>query len=172
MGQLVEQGMYFAKKEFIDLIKSVGGECNDVKERPLVALVESKENKDIYWAIPLGDWNHREGPQKKRIQRYLDMDTNTINSCFYHVGKTDKESIFFISDVVPITSKYIERNYYTRGSNHYVIKNKKLIEELQRKIGRIISYEKSYMQSKGNNEFKFRQNIFGIYNALLDELSL
>ncbi|MGG3691223.1 hypothetical protein [Heyndrickxia ginsengihumi] len=89
-----------------------------------------------------------------------------------HIGKTDKDSIFFISDVVPITMKYIEREYIVGPKGHnkqYIIKNKKLIRELERKVGRIIAYEKSYIKSQGKP--KFRQRVLDIHDYLEKELT-
>jgi len=171
--KIVEKGMYFAKNEFYEIIKSLGGEWNDTKFRPIVTLIKSSDNPDIYWAIPMGNLNHRDKNQQQRLQRYLAKKDHDIASCFYHVGKTDKNSIFFISDVVPITMKYIEREYMVGPKSHnrqYVIKNKKLIAELERKVGRIIAFEKSYAQSQGKP--KFRQRILDIYNYLEQELTL
>ncbi len=56
---MTEYGMYFAKKEFYDLIRNVGGKWSDSKERPIVCLIKSAENEHIYWAIPVGNWMHR-----------------------------------------------------------------------------------------------------------------
>ena len=137
-----EHTIYFAKNEFYDFIRSCGGQWNDSKQRPIVCLIKSVEYADIYWAIPLGNYEHRDESAKERIQKYLDYPSSDIRSCFYHVGNTDEKSIFFISDVVPITDKYIERSYigkYTKAP--YEIKNSKLLAELERKLKRILSME-------------------------------
>lgn len=171
MGKIVEKGMYFAKNEFYQIIKSLGGEWNDTKFRPIVTLMQSSDNPEIYWAIPMGNLDHRNKNQQQRLQKFLSRKEHDISSCYYHVGKTDKDSIFFISDVVPITIKYIEREYLVGPKNnnkHYVIKNPKLISELERKDGRIIRFEKNYTKSKGKP--KFRQRFLDIYNYLEQEL--
>jgi len=165
-----EKGIYFAKNAFYELIKEVGGEWNDTKFRPLVVLIPSLENPQIFWAIPMGDYNHRSEQQKKRIKSYMERADHDISSCFYHVGNTDKRSIFFVSDVVPITVNYIEREYEVgAGKNkaQYIIKNQKLIAELNRKVGRIISFEKGYRKT---GRIKFRQHILGIFDRLEEEL--
>jgi hypothetical protein len=171
MGKIVEKGMYFAKNEFYQIIKSLGGEWNDTKFRPIVTLMQSSDNPEIYWAIPMGNLDHRNKNQQQRLQKFLSRKEHDISSCYYHVGKTDKDSIFFISDVVPITIKYIEREYLVGPKNnnkHYVIKNPKLISELERKVGRIVRFEKNYTKSKGKP--KFRQRFLDIYNYLEQEL--
>ena len=70
--------------------------------------MKSVECNDLYWAIPVGNYEHRDEEQKKRIKRYMNYDKKDIRSCFYHVGKTNEKSIFFISDAVPFTEKYID----------------------------------------------------------------
>ena len=56
---MIEHGMYFGKETFYELIRSSGGEWNDSKERPLVCMIKSIETEGLYWAIPVGNWNHR-----------------------------------------------------------------------------------------------------------------
>ncbi len=165
MGRkMIENSIYYGKNDFYNVIRNIGGTWNDSKERPIVCLFKLSENDKIYWAIPMGNWEHRDEVAKNRIKKYLDYEETDIRSCFYHVGNTDVKSIFFISDIVPITDKYIERSYigkYTKTP--YVIKNKKLLDELIRKAKRILSWE----NSKPNC---YRQHITDIKNYLLAEL--
>lgn len=63
-----------------------------------------------------------------------------------------------------MTDKYIEREYLNRYSQkQQVIKNKKLISELERKLFRILSDENA-------NPNKYRQHITDIKNKLIEEL--
>ena len=57
----------------------------------------------------------------------------------------------FYNDVLPITSDFVKKEYLTYNSKHYVIKNVRLLYELE---------EKSKLMQ--NNKLFFRQNIFGI----------
>lgn len=154
-----EKAIYFAKPDFYQQIKTAGGQWNDSKERPIVCLLKSSEFDFLYWAIPMGNYDHRDDKAKARIQSYIQKDKKDIKSCFYHIGKTNVNSIFFISDVVPITDEYIEREYKINNSTQYIIKNDHLIKELERKLCRILSYESS------NPNF-FRQHITDIKNIL------
>ena len=150
--------IYFGKSEFYDVIRKIGGQWNDSKERPIVCLIKLSENDDIYWAIPMGNWNHRDKKGKDRIQKYINYPENDIRSCFYHLGRTDEKSIFFISDVVPITEKYIDRCYKSKYTGEpYIIKNNELLKELIRKTKRILSWENA------NPNF-YRQHITDIKN--------
>ncbi len=159
-----EHALYFAKSEFYELIRNLGGLWNDAKERPLVCLIKSTENDNLYWAIPIGNYEHRNQEAKSRIQNYINKNKKSIPSCFYHIGNTNEKSIFFISDVIPITDKYIEREYLTKNKSVYIIKNKKLLKELEYKLSRILSLENA-------NPNYFRQHITDIKEYLIKELN-
>ena len=154
--------IYFGKDEIYEKIRNLGSKWNDSKERPIVCLVESKKHKGIFWAIPIGNLNHRDAEAQRRIQDYINRDSKSITSCYYHVGNTNVKSIFFISDVIPITKKYIDRGYTGANNQTYVIKNKVLLSELERKLTRILNYELA-------NPNYFRQHITDILNELIKE---
>ncbi|HDK7314288.1 TPA: hypothetical protein PTV97_003427 [Clostridium botulinum] len=158
-----EKAMYFAKKDIYERIRKCGGVWNDSKERPIICLIESNKVNGLYWAIPVGNWNHRDEKAKSRIEKYLSYPKRDIKSCFYHVGRTNLKSIFFISDVIPITEKYIERDYIGFDEKIVIIKNKKMIAELEYKLSRILSFE-------DNKNNYFRQHITDIKSYLIAEL--
>ena len=160
---MIEHGLYYADPKFSTLVRATGGEWNDVKHRPIVCLVKSSEHDDLYWAIPMGKWDHRTKEQQARIQKYLDADDKDIRSCFYHRGRTTTKSIFFITDAIPITDAYIAEEHVGPDNNHYIIKNAKLISELKRKLFRILALE----NSKPN---RYRQHITDVKQQLLEEL--
>jgi hypothetical protein len=159
-----EHEMYLGKKEFYELIRRNGGAWNDAKERPIICLMKSLEHDGLYWAIPVGNYEHRDGKAKERIQKYMDFDKKDIRSCFYHVGNTNEKSIFFISDVVPFTDKYVEREYLNKTKRIHIIKNKILLSELEYKLKRILEFE----NRKPNS---FRQHITDLKKYLINELS-
>ena len=160
---MVERGLYYATAEFKTLIRSLGGECSDPKRRPMVCLIKSTEDPRLYWAIPMGNLDHRTDEQQQRILWFIKLPDKDIRSCYYHIGRTTARSIFFISDVIPITDKYIDCVHMGADNKPYVIKNANLISELQRKLFRILSYENA-------NRNHFRQHITDVKLYLLDEL--
>ena len=159
-----ENAIYFAKNQFYNIIKENGGQWNDKKERPIVCLIADDTVEGLYWAIPMGAWEHRDEQAKQRILNYINRPKSHVSSCYYHIGNTTQKSIFFISDVVPITDNYIEREYLGYDSNLYVIKNTKLITELRKKLSRILNFEK-------NTPNYFRQHITDVKNHLIEELT-
>ncbi len=161
---MIERGLYYTTVDFANLIRSIGGVWEDTKRRPIVCLIKSVENEHLYWAIPMGKYNHRNETQKERLHYFLNLPQRDIRSCYYHVGRTTTRSIFFISDAVPITDKYIESPHVGADRKHFIIKNPNLISELERKLYRILSIENS------KNNF-FRQHITDIKKNLLAELA-
>lgn len=155
--------MYFGKNEFYNIIRENGGIWNDSKERPILCLVKSVEHDRLYWAIPVGNYEHRDRKAKERIQMYINFDKKDIRSCFYHIGKTNEKSIFFMSDVVPFMDKYIEREYLNKTKKIHIVKNKNLLSQLEYKLGRILAFEKERPNY-------FRQHITDIKKYLLKEL--
>lgn len=161
---MIERGLYYANSDFTDMIKSVGGQWNDTKHRPIVCLIKSTENDSLYWAIPMGKYNHRDTKQIERLDFYLNLPNRDIRSCYYHIGRTTAKSIFFISDAIPITDKYILEEHLGADRNHFIIKNPKLINELERKLKRILSDENSQPN-------KYRQHITDVKEYLIEELN-
>lgn len=157
--------MYYLDQNYYQLIRNIGGEWNDKKHRPVVCLIKSNDNDKIYWAIPMGKLSHRNKEQISRINKYMNFPTRDIRSCFYHIGRTTSQSIFFISDTVPITDQYIQENHLGADNNHFILKNPNLISDLERKLKRILSYE-------AQNPNYFRQHITDIKNYLLNEIQL
>ena len=160
---MTEYGVFFPTDEFKAMIRSQGGEWNDTKQRPLVCLLKSSENDKLYWAIPMGDMTHRKEEQRERIMSYINLPSRDIRSCYYHIGKTDKESLFFVSDAIPITDKYVDRAYVVNGVS-YQIKNEAVLRSLRTKLLRILSVE-------NRNPNKFRQHISDVKAYLINELS-
>lgn len=119
--------MYGAETLLIQIRFTMCGTWNDTKHRPIVCLIKSSENENLYWAIPMGKLNHRNSAQKKRLDFYLNLPERDIRSCYYHTGRTTSQSIFFISDAIPITDKYIDGIHVGADKQHFIIKNPKLI---------------------------------------------
>ncbi len=158
---MLENAMYYGKNQFYEIIRNLGGTWNDAKERPIIALMKLYENESIYWAIPMGNWYHRDEAAKERINIFLSYEESDIRSCFYHIGRTDTKSIFFISDIIPITDEFIEREYKSKYTGEpYVIKNKNLIAALTRKAKRILAWENA-------NPNYYRQHITDLKRYLL-----
>ena len=160
---MIERGLYYAKGDYGALVRKLGGAWADSKRRPIVCLLKSSESDNLYWAIPMGKLNHRDEQQQKRLNFYMNLPERDIRSCYYHIGRTSSKSIFFISDAIPITDKYIDSVHVGRDGRHYIIRNPQLLRELERKLFRILSVE-----NRHHNHF--RQHITTVKRYLLAEL--
>lgn len=56
---MIENGFYLIKPEFIELIKSIGGLYQDNQDRPVFCCFKDRFVKELFWAIPTSDYNHR-----------------------------------------------------------------------------------------------------------------
>lgn len=160
---MIKNGMYYITEDFKQLIRNLGGEWNDQKKRPIVCLMQSTEHPDLYWAIPVGKVNHRDDKAMERIKSFMNKPTKDLRCCYYHIGRTTNKSIFFISDAIPITDKYISEEHLGSDNKLHIIKNPHLLQALHYKLNRILNFEASNMNY-------FRQHITDLKIHLLKEL--
>jgi hypothetical protein len=161
---MIENGFYKVKQEFIDLIKALGGQYKDVKERPIYCCMKDKYIDEIYWAIPTSDLSHRNKEQIKRINFFISLPERDIRSCWYHIGHTNRPAIYKISSCLPVVEKYIDSEYISQGS-HLILAKQTDIRIIRRKLARIL-----FAESKHPN--KFEQHITSIKNYLTEEISV
>lgn len=87
----------------------------------------------IYWMIPLSS----------KIEKYkhiIEMKKAAGKRCdTIHIAKlaNDRESVFLIQDIFPITEKYIEREYKI-GRNPLMLTNERTVKEIERKAKRVM----------------------------------
>lgn len=163
---MVEHGLYAIKKEFFNIVKNLGGDCdvNNGYKRPVYCCIKDNIIKGLYWAIPTSDLSHRTDNQKQNYDFFLGLPDDDLRSCYYHKAKTTKEALYKISSCFPITSRYIDHEYTTSGK-HVVMQRKESISEIERKLRRILA-----MEFSSNNYFP--QHISEIRIYLMEELSV
>jgi len=160
---MIENGFYKVRQEFINLIRQLGGTYKDAKERPIFCCFEDKYIKGLYWAIPTSDLSHRTPEQIAKIKSWCELSDKDIRSVFYHIGHTNRQALYRISNCFPIISKYIEGDYISQGE-HLVLANKKEINTIRKKLSRIL-----FDESKHPN--KYEQHITSIKAHLLKEIN-
>lgn len=92
----------------------------------------------------------------------LEQPDDDLRSCYYHIGRTTKESLYKISSCFPITEKYIDHEF-TSCEKHVIIRRAETVNEIERKLRRILAFE-----SRRPNYFK--QHISDIKAHLVGEL--
>ena len=157
-----ENSFYLIKSDYIDLIKSLGGRYSDNKQRPIYCCIKDQYNENLYQAIPTSDISHRSKEQTDKFSKYTQLPKNDIRSAYYHIGYTNKPALYKISNCFPITDKYIDRAYTSKGKP-LCLKNKHQIEIIHKKLLRILSYE-------GRFPNKLEQHITDIKNYLINEM--
>ena len=156
-------GFYKISSEYISLVKQLGGKYRDNKERPIYCCIQDRDRPEIYWAIPTSDISHRTLEQLARIKQYCSFPDRDIRSCYYHIGHTNRPAIFKISNVLPVTEQYIEGEYTSQGL-HLMLRDRRLIAEIERKLSRILFDE-------GRHPDKYEQHITSVYSFLADEIT-
>jgi len=90
-------------------------------------------NSGIYWMIPLSS----------RIAKYrkiMERKEHDGKPCdILHIAKldNDRESVFLIQDMFPITELYIEREYTIAG-NHLMVTSEHTAREIEQKAKRVL----------------------------------
>ena len=155
------RGFYKLANTYPKLVRMLNGKYEDTKERPIYCCIQDKRYPGIFWAIPTSDLSHRTAQQIDRITKYTSLPERDIRSCYYHIGHTNKAAIFKVSNALPVSDKYIEDEYFSNG-RHLILKDKKLVEALEKKLYRILQAEK-------NHPNKFEQRITDVFNYLIAE---
>lgn len=158
---MIKSGFYKLSTKYIELIQKLGGVYRDRKDRPVYCCLQDKYYPEIYWAIPTSSIENRSSTQIDRITKLCNLSDRDIRSCYYHIGHTNRPAIFKISNALPITAKYIDGAYISQGK-HLILRNKKMIAEIERKLA-IILFDESQHPNK------YEQQISSIYHFLKQE---
>lgn len=161
---MVENGLYVVKRDILNIITSLGGDCdiNSGDKRPVFCCVKDNKIEGLYWAIPTSDISHRSESQIEYYNMCMSCDEKDLRNSYYHIVKSNRTALYKISSCYPITDKYINHEY-TVNKIHVIIQNKEDLAEINRKFKRILAVE----NRKPNY---FRQHITDIKNYLIEEL--
>jgi len=149
-------GIYTIKQEYFQKYDNGFMYRNKENKRPFYCAF--KANNDIIWLIPLSTQFDTYLPKIQKIE-----NKHGKNSCiYYHIGNIlEKQRIFLITGIIPITEKYIY-DYFTVRKKHYVIRDDNLRKDLQTKT-------KRYLTLVRNGKIKPSVNILEIEKQLLSE---
>jgi hypothetical protein len=157
-----QTGFYKLSPGFTELVNRLGGTYGNSKERPVYCCIRDRNCPDIYWAVPTSDISHKTPERLERIKRYCALPDRDIRSCYYCLGHTNRPAVFKISNVLPVTEAYIYGEYISQGI-HLVLRDPKLIAEIERKLSRIL-----FDESRNRN--KYEQHITSVYNFLAENI--
>ena len=161
---MIENGLYVIKRELLEIINSLGGDCDiaNGNKRPVFCCLKDNKVDGLYWAIPTSDLSHRDDGQKEYYEFCLECPDNDLRSCYYHIAKTTKDALYKISSCYPVTEKYIDHPFITNNV-HVIMQKQDDIDEIRRKFKRILA-----MEFRKINYFP--QHISDIRSYLIKEL--
>lgn len=132
-GELMKKtGFYIIKDTFFDDMQDPYLKLNKDGKRPHYYCVEDNAN-GIYWMVPVSS-------KADKYYRIINKFKQSKKPCdILHITKlaTNRECVFLIQDIFPITENYIEREYTIAG-NHFLLTNEHTAKEIERKAHKII----------------------------------
>ena len=154
---MITSGFYIIKNEFYDLVKDNNLKDNKDQNRPFYyCFHEDRNEKHIYWMIPLSS---RISKYKKIVEQRM-ASNKPIDGIYICELPNNKESVFLIQDMFPITEKFIDREYVLNG-NHLILRKEELISTINSKAMTIKS-----LIEKGIKLTPYSPNIFKILEKL------
>ena len=150
---LFEHGIYFVKDQYFKDFPSKHWMLNKGEKRPHYYAI--KDTAGVMWLIPMSS---RVENYKRKINSE-EKKRGKGNCIFYHIGLfAGKESVFIISDMMPITDTYIARSYLINNVE-YVIKNDNLNRRLRSKTVRYIRLLEQRKLTDRNHVLKIREKL-------------
>ena len=148
---MVQFGLYSIKDQFFRDFKSPYFPYNKCENRPYFCSVQDASG--IWWMIPLST-------QVDTYQKKIEADEKKHGMClYYYIGLiAGYKRDFLIGSMFPITETYIKKEY-TMAGTHYVVKNAKLIKEVQKRA-------KKYLSLVEHKKMRASVDILGIRNKL------
>ena len=125
-------GFYIIKDAFFKEMADPYLKGNKEENRPHYYCFEDKSS-DIFWMIPLSS-------RVEKYKRIIEKKEKSGRSCdILYITKldNDRESVFLIQDMFPITEKYIEREYTIAGNN-LLLTSEHTVREIDHKARRVL----------------------------------
>lgn len=148
-------GFYIIKDKFFDDMPDPYLKGNKAGNRPHFYCFE-ESTTGIYWMIPLSS-------KVDKFKRIIEQKEKAGKPCdILHIVKLDddRESVFLIQDMFPITEKYIEREYTIAG-NHMMLTSEHVVKEIEKKARKVVG-----MLKRGVKFMPTQPDVIAILNKL------
>ena len=148
-------GFYIIKDKFFEDMLDPYLKGNKAGNRPHFYCFE-ESTTGIYWMIPLSS-------KVDKFKRIIEQKEKAGKPCdILHIVKLDddRESVFLIQDMFPITEKYIEREYTIVG-NHLMLTSEHVAKEIEQKARKVVG-----MLKRGVKFMPTQPDVIGILNKL------
>ena len=148
-------GFYIIKDKFFEDMPDSYLKGNKAGNRPHFYCFE-ESTTGIYWMIPLSS-------KVDKFKRIIEQKEKAGKPCdILHIVKLDddRESVFLIQDMFPITENYIEREYTIAG-NHLMLTSEHVAKEIEQKARKVVG-----MLKRGVRFLPTQPDVIGILNKL------
>ena len=125
-------GLYIIKNRFFEDMSDPYLKDNKDEKRPHYYCFKD-EGGGVYWMIPLSS-------RVEKYRKIIRKRENAGKPCdILYIVKLadDRESVFLIQDMFPITEEYIEREY-TIGRNHLMVTSERTVKAIDRKAKKVM----------------------------------
>jgi len=154
-----EHSICFIKDEFFDDFPDPYLKKNKAQQRPHYYCFKD-DNTGLYWIIPLSS-------QIEKYNKIIENRKRQNKPCdILHIIKlgNDKQSVFLIQDIFPITENYIDREY-TINRIPLTLTNEKDRKEIRKKVTKILG-----MIRNGVKLMNTQPDVLSIEKALLNKM--
>lgn len=130
---MTEYGFYIISDQFFEDFPDKYLKGNKEENRPHYFALQDKKT-GLYWFVPMSS-------RVDKYKRIIERRENQNKPCdILHVAKLDnnKESVFLIQDMFPITEKYVKRKYTIAG-NHLKVTSENLAKIVDAKARRVLA---------------------------------
>ena len=148
-------GFYIIKDKFFEDMPDPYLKGNKAGNRPHFYCFE-ESTTGIYWMIPLSS-------KVDKFKRMIEQKEKAGKPCdILHIVKLDddRESVFLIQDMFPITENYIEREYTIAG-NHLMLTSEHVAKEIEQKARKVVG-----MLKRGVKFMPTQPDVISILNKL------
>lgn len=148
-------GFYIIKDNFFNIFNDPFLKGNKQGKRPHYYCFEDLKT-GIYWIIPMSS-------KLEKYKKIIKNKEKKGTKCdILHIAKLDnnKESVFLIQDMFPITDEFVEREYTISG-NHLKVTSEHVAREIERKARKVLSLLKRDVRLS-----PLQPNVMKIYRQL------
>lgn len=132
---MVANGFYILKNDFFKKIDDPFLKDNKDEKRPFYYCIKHVyKGTQLYWMIPLSS---RIEKYRRIIEQRVEKH-KPVDGLYICKLPNDRESVFLIQDMFPVTAEYIEREY-TLGGNHLVLSKETDAKTISDKAKRILN---------------------------------
>jgi len=131
---MIENGCYMIKDCFFKKFNDPYLKGNKNGNRPHYFCIKDATCEKLFWVIPLSS----------RVDKYKDIISSRTSAgkpcdILHIIEINNKESVFLIQDIFPITEEYVSREYTINGIHLLVWKDNEIIKQKAKNIIRLIN---------------------------------